>query len=268
MSSTALSAGVVHAVQVDMQEFTELSTSSIGEAMLPESESIDYTDGQSQFTGYLVSRGNRSGILIFHGGAGLDEHARGQAERYAELGHTVLAADLYGLGLNKNRETVMAAIGALQADRDLLVRRADAAAQTLRRSLGADAPIAVVGFCFGGMAALQYVRGGGGVAAAVSMHGSLTTKQPAQPGVVAAQLLVCHGAADPHVPMEQVTAFAAEMSSAGATWEVVIYGGVQHGFTHRDAVGDAARNGIAYNERADRLSFARASEFLRAALAP
>jgi dienelactone hydrolase len=229
-------------------------------------ESVGYDDGRTKLTGYLVSHQGehaRGAVLVFHGGAGLDDHARLQAERYSDLGYTVLAADLYGVDARKDRETVMATIGALQADRDLLVRRADAALEVLRKSTRAQAPIGVVGFCFGGMAALQYARSGASLAAAISIHGSLATKQPAEAGAVKARLLVCHGAADPHVPMEQVTAFAAEMEAARAAWEVVIYGGAQHGFTHRDAVGDRAINGVAYDERADRLSFARAADCLR-----
>jgi dienelactone hydrolase len=232
-------------------------------------QSIDYNDGHAELTGYLVSHADdqaRAAVLVFHGGAGLDDHARFQAERYAALGYTVLAADLFGLGARKNRETVMAEIGALQADRDLLVRRADAAIGVLRSSVGPEPPIGVVGFCFGGMAALQYARSSAPIAAAVSIHGSLATKRPAEAGAVKARLLVCHGAADPHVPMEHVTAFVAEMETARANWEVVIYGGAQHGFTHRDAVGDRVKNGVAYDERVDRLSFARAADFLQEAL--
>ena len=232
-------------------------------------DTLVYSDGETQFAGYMMAareEGARAGVIVFHGGSGLDAHARLQAERYAELGYAVLAADLYGKGALTSREAVMATIGALQADRDLLVHRADASLAALRSSLDPAAPVAVVGFCFGGMAALQYARSGAHLAATISIHGSLTTNRSAKPGAVKSRLLVCHGAADPHVPMEQVTAFASEMESAGADWEIVVYGGAQHGFTHRDAVGDRAKNGVAYNERVDRLSFARAADFLKEAL--
>jgi dienelactone hydrolase len=68
--------------------------------------------------------GPRPRILLIHGGAGLDEHAREQARRYAAVGYTVLACDMFGPGVAGNRERVMACLLALRDDPELLVRRA------------------------------------------------------------------------------------------------------------------------------------------------
>jgi dienelactone hydrolase len=88
----------------------------------------------------------------------------------------------------------------------------------------AAGPFAAVGFCFGGLAALTLARSGAGLAAAVSIHGSVTTTRPAGPGAVKARVLACHGALDPHVPLADATAFAEEMGHAGADWQLIIYG--------------------------------------------
>jgi len=226
---------------------------------------VEYLDSDLKLTGYLVDGKGLDpspGILIFHGGAGLDAHARQQTERYAGLGYVALAADLFGPGVMGDREKVIASIGAIRSDRELLHRRALAAQQALVSVPGCSGTVSAVGFCFGGLAALEYARSGADLAAAVSIHGNLETNQSAQPGSLRPRILACHGAADPHVPMAQTTAFAAEMEAAGADWELVVYGGAMHGFTHRDAVGPAARPGVEYNERADTLSFARAAAFL------
>jgi dienelactone hydrolase len=98
------------------------------------------------------------------------------------------------------------------------------------------------------------------------MHGSLATTAPAAPGGVRARLLICHGARDPHVPLADVTAFAGEMTRAGADWQLNVYGGARHGFTHRQAVA-GAQPGVAYDARADERSFAAARAFLADALA-
>jgi dienelactone hydrolase len=111
------------------------------------------------------------------------------------------------------------------------------------------------------MAALTLARAGANLAAAVSIHGTLATPAPAAPGAVRARLLVCHGAADPHVPLRQVTEFAEEMDAAGADWRLVMYGGAAHGFTHRNAAPGAAP-GIAYDPVADADSFATTRTFL------
>jgi dienelactone hydrolase len=78
---------------------------------------------------------------------------------------------------------------------------------------------------------------------------------------VRARVLACHGAADPHVPPGHVTAFAQEMDTAGADWQLIMYGGAQHGFTHASAVPGAVP-GVAYDPRADHRSFTAASAFL------
>ena len=111
------------------------------------------------------------------------------------------------------------------------------------------------------MAALTLARSGEPLAGVVSVHGSLATTAPAQPGRVRAKVLVCHGALDPHVPMADVTAFAEEMDHAGADWQVILYGGAQHGFTHEHAV-PGAIPGVAYDAPADARSFVAARAFL------
>lgn len=203
----------------------------------------------------------RPGILLIHGGAGLDEHARDQARRYAGLGYTVLACDMYGDGVAGDRERIMAAVTAMRDDPALLARRGRAGLAALSRCPEAGGRPAAVGFCFGGMAALTLARAGADLAGVVSVHGSLATGRPAEPGAVTARVLVCHGAADPHVPMDDVTAFAAEMDRAEADWRLVVYGRAMHGFTHRHAA-PGATPGVAYDPVADERSFADARAFL------
>jgi dienelactone hydrolase len=220
--------------------------------------------------------GPRPGILLIHGGAGLDAHARDQARRYAALGYAVLACDMFGPEVAGNRERVMACLLALRDDPALLVRRARAGLTALAGCPEAGGRMAAVGFCFGGMAALALARAGAELAGpdpasaelagAVSIHGSLATSRPAQPamtqpGAVTARILVCHGAADPHVPLSDVTAFAEEMNRAGADWELVMYGRAMHGFTHQQAV-PGALPGVAYDKLADERSFAATRTFL------
>jgi dienelactone hydrolase len=92
------------------------------------------------------------------------------------------------------------------------------------------------------------------------IHGSLATSRPAEPGSVQARLLVCHGALDPHVPLDHVTAFADEMNRARADWQLIMYGGALHGFTH-SAAAPGAVPGVAYHPAADRHSFSATSGF-------
>jgi dienelactone hydrolase len=138
---------------------------------------LAYGDLDTALTGVLhwntAQSGPRPGILLIHGGGGLDEHARDQAQRYAELGYTVLACDMYGDGVAGDRDRVVACVTALRDDPVLLTRRAQAGLTALSGCAETTAsPMAAVGFCFGGMAALTLARSGVDLAGAVSARRS------------------------------------------------------------------------------------------------
>ena len=229
---------------------------------------VAYADQDIPLTGQLYGDAGgvpRPGILLIHGGAGLDDHARGQASRYAALGYVVFACDMLGDGVAGDRQRLIGSLTAMRDDPGLLAGRARAGLAELAGSGLAREPIAAVGFCFGGLAALTLARSGARLAAAVSIHGSLVTTRPAEPDAVKARVLVCHGALDLHVPMADVTGFAEEMDRAGADWQLIIYGGAMHGFTHQHAVPGAVP-GVAYHRLADERSFAATRAFLAEAL--
>jgi dienelactone hydrolase len=231
---------------------------------------LAYSDLDAPLTGVLhwneAQPGQKPGILLIHGGAGLDEHARDQARRYAELGYAVLACDMYGDGVAGDRTRVMACLSALRDDPALLVRRGQAGLTALSRCPEVSGDVAAIGFCFGGMAALALARSGASLAGVVSIHGSLTTSRPAEPGAVTAKVLICHGASDPHVPMGDVVAFTDEMNHAAADWQLNIYGRAMHGFTHKHAL-PGAIPGVAYQPTADERSFTATRTFLAEVLA-
>src|SRR5438309_252099 len=96
---------------------------------------LPYRDGDTGLTGYLAyddaSPDKRPGILIVHGGAGLDDHAKGQARRYAALGYVALACDIFGEGVAGNRDRVMACLIGLRDDPELLFQRGRAGVTAL-----------------------------------------------------------------------------------------------------------------------------------------
>jgi dienelactone hydrolase len=231
-------------------------------AMTTRTQEIQYRDGDTELAGQLVwdeaRSGQRPGILVVHGGAGLDEHAKGRARRFAELGFVVFACDMYGAGVAGNRERIMARLMEFRGDRAKLCARARAGLEVLASQPLVDGRMAAVGYCFGGMTVLELARSGAELARVVSVHGSLDTPRPAPAGSVKAKILVCHGAIDPHVPMAQVNAFVEEMNGAGADWQLNVYGGAMHGFTHETG---PYPPGVAYNAQADARSAAAVRDF-------
>jgi dienelactone hydrolase len=228
-----------------------------------DTELVHYQDGPVDLSGVFAwdnaRAEKRPGILVVHGGAGLDEHAKKQARRLAGLGYVAFACDMYGEGVIGDRQRVMARITELCAEPSRLSRRAAAGLEVLRSHPMVDGRLAAVGYCFGGMTALELARSGAELMAVVSVHGTLKTTQRCRPGAVKARILVCHGALDPHVPMAQVNDFISEMTDAATDWQLIVYGGALHGFTHE---GDSPMPGVAYNASADARSRIAIRNFL------
>jgi dienelactone hydrolase len=199
-------------------------------------QTIGYRHDDAELTGLMfwddARNQRRPGVLVVHGGAGLDSHAKARASKLAELGFIVFACDMYGKGVAGNRDRIMARIAELRGNPTRLCLRAQAGLEVLASHPQVRGPLAAVGYCFGGMTVLELARSGTDLAGAISIHGSLSTSRPAQPGTVKAKILVCHGALDPHVPMAHLAAFVEEMDRAGADYQVIAYGGAKHGFTH------------------------------------
>jgi dienelactone hydrolase len=225
---------------------------------------IRYSDSATSLTGTLVVDDSlscsRPSVLVVHGGAGLDAHATTQAQRFADAGYVAFACDMYGDGIRGNRERVLSEINALRGDRGLLCSRAKSAIDLLLSQPQADGRLAIVGYCFGGLVSLELARSGLEASAIVSVHGTLTTRQPAETGAIRTPLFICQGGADPHCSLDDARTFASEMKTAGADWEMVIYGNAMHGFTHEDATGQLP--GVRYDARADKSSLAAIRTFL------
>lgn len=237
--------------------------------MAPVSQTIEYRDVDTQLSGLLFTdparQKKRPGLFLVHAGTGLDDHAKGRAKSYAELGFIAFACDMYGPGVIGNRERIMATLGEMRGDPAKHCQRARAGLEVLTAHPQVDGRVAAIGYCFGGMTVLQMARIGMNLAAAVSVHGSLATVQPAIAGAIKAKILVCHGALDPHVPMPHVTAFVDEMKEAGADWQLIMYGGALHGFTHQ---APSPFPGVAYNAAADTRSTVAIKEFFTELFGP
>jgi dienelactone hydrolase len=223
---------------------------------------LDYRCEDVNLQGYLAWNGNaagpRPGVLVFHEGLGLGEFAMERARRLAELGYVALAADMFGDRRQANNlQEVATLVGGLRAEPEKLRARGRAALSTLAALPQVDAGrLAAIGFCFGGSVVLELAREGADLKAAVSFHGALATKMPAQSGRVTACVLVLTGADDPMAPPDQVAAFENEMrEGAVRDWQVISYGNTLHGFTNPAADGSMMRTAL-YSEQADRRSWA------------
>jgi dienelactone hydrolase len=227
---------------------------------------------QGRFIGRLAvpaGPGPHPGIMVMHDGRGAGDFVCARAEHLAEAGYVALAADMHGEGkVFSDAAAGAAATMALRADGPRLRERVLVAFAAFRDLPEVDAArVGAIGFCFGGQCVLELARSGADAKAVVSFHGTLDTHEPAAPGAVKASVLALTGALDPFAPKAHVEDFQAEMTAAGADWQMTVYGAGLHGFT--DPIANEMRKvmpGVGYDARIDRLSWAQAMAFLDAAL--
>lgn len=199
-------------------------------------------------------------VMVSHAWVGRDSFACNKAIKLAELGYVGFALDMYGKGvLGSGPEENSKLMMPFMEDRLLLQGRIKAALETVSKLPEVDADkIAVMGFCFGGLCALDLARTGADIKGAVSFHGLLIP--PGNTQKIKAKVLVLHGADDPMVSSDQFLDLQKELSAAGCDWQIHSYGGTVHAFTNPMANDPAF--GTVYKESSDLRSWQSMQNFL------
>ena len=237
-------------------------------------ESIFYSVAGLSCRGALIwdenVRAPRPLLLMAPNWRGVIKPAIETGQMLANEGYVVFVADMFGEGNGPvGTENPMEFLQPIMSDTPAMRRRINTALDTLtreadRRAIGDVTRRAAIGFCFGGLNVLDLARSGADLQAVVSMHGTLSTPQPAQKGEVKAKVLAIHGAADPIAPKAERDAFEAEMEAAGVRWALVTWGGVVHAFTD---VGVNVPGVAVYDEAVSRHGYAFAHAFIADAFA-
>jgi dienelactone hydrolase len=222
-------------------------------------ESVTYSVNGADYEGYSApAQGESKGmVLIVHDWDGLTGYEEKRADMLAELGYDAFALDLFGKG---NRpadvEARRAATGALYNDRQKM-RSLLMGGLAAAREQGGD-PAVVMGYCFGGAAALEMARSGEAenVVGYASFHGGLATPEGQSYSASTPPLLVAHGGADSSITMDHVATLSKELEAAGVSYQIEVYSGAPHGFTEFES--------DRYRESADQESWEEFQEFLAA----
>lgn len=234
---------------------------------------VDYQLNGKTFKGYLATpidnptKPKRAGILIAHTWRGLDDFIKDKAHELAKLGYVAMAADLFGDGkIAASDEEAASLILPLFTDRAVIQERIVAALNAFKdtQQVRHDA-IGAIGFCFGGLCAIELLRSGAEIQGIVSFHGVLGDElaghkaKRAKPSAMKGAALILHGNEDPLVSDQDISALKKEFTEAGIDWQFHIYGHTQHAFTNPNAH-DAAK-GLIYNEKAARRSWKAMKDF-------
>lgn len=233
---------------------------------------VEYRHQDTVMKGYLAYddavSGRRPGVLVVHEWWGLNDFARQQADKLAEMGYAALAADMYGGGkVTRDPEEARQLAGQLKGT-PLLRARAQAGLAALAANERVDSRrLAAIGFCFGGTTVLELAYSGADLRGVVSFHGGLTAPRPEDLKNLKAKILVLHGADDPLVKPEEIAAFQDGMRRAGADWQMIYYGGAVHSFTN-PAAGTDKSKGVAYDPEAAARSWQHMQLFLKEIFSP
>ena len=220
---------------------------------------VDFEGETLDSSYYPACSDGQPAVLILPTVMGVTELELGFARN---IGYGSMVADLFGVETRgASRETMFAHMGRLKSDRAALRRRLLALLDALCAQPEVDADnVAVIGFCFGGLCALDIARSGADVAGVASFHGLFDPPGlPPQP--IKAKVLAMHGWDDPMVPPEAVVALGKELTDGGADWQIHAYGHTGHGFTNPNA-GRMGIAGVAFDEAAARRSWASLKAFL------
>jgi dienelactone hydrolase len=248
--------------------FFGLAISSVSHAAVVVKD-VTYKEGDTTYKGVLAyddaMKEKRPGMIVVHEWWGITQHVRDYTKELATKGYTALAVDMYGNGKTAdNPKDAGELSGSVMNNPDVMKARFDAGKKFLVSQPTVDPKrVGALGFCFGGGVVLNMARMGEDLPGVASFHGSLGTKNPAQPGAVKSRMLVMNGADDPFVKPEAIDAFKKEMDAAKVNYKFINYPGAVHAFTNPEATakGQQFKLPLAYNKDADEKSKAEMLKF-------
>ena len=227
-------------------------------------EKITYQSGDNSFEGFLAQpeRDSNPCVLIAHTWAGRDAFVEEKAKLLTELGYAAFAIDMYGDGkIGTSNEENAGMMQPLLDDREELARRALASLDAISKIDSIDASkIVIMGYCFGGLVAMDLARTGADIKGAVSFHGFLAGPENST-NEIKAKLLALHGDLDPMVGQDQIESFRQEMTSKKVDWQLHVFGGAMHSFTNPEA--NDPDFGAVYSKNADERSWKIFTDLLK-----
>jgi dienelactone hydrolase len=225
---------------------------------------IPYTDHETQLEGYAVhpSQGKHPTVILCHGWRGRDAFICEKTKLIASSGYVGFALDIFGKGiLGNSKEENTALKKPFLDDRKLLQNRVLKAFEVVSQLPYVDPDrIAILGFGFGGLCALDLARAGVNLLGAISVYGHFEPPPSSIIKPIKAKVLVLHGYDDPITPQNELRTFEKEMTDAKVDWQAHIYGGTLHAFV-TPAANDPG-SGILYNPIAAQRAWLAIDNFL------
>lgn len=227
-------------------------------AVAASGKNVTYVVNGKDYEGFFTAPKSRKAptVLLLHDWDGLTDYEKKRAEMFRKEGFAVFAADLFGKGIRPTKiEDRRQHTGELYSDREKMRKLTQGALQSAREQGANIDNVVVLGYCFGGAAALEMARSGADIRGYISVHGGLTTPEGQDYKKTKGQILVQHGAADTSVTFDQFFALGQELEAAGVNHEMIAYGGAPHAWT--------VYGNDNYREQADQRAWRRQLDFIK-----
>jgi carboxymethylenebutenolidase len=204
--------------------------------------------GGDEIGGYLArptDDGDRPGVIVIHEAFGLNDHIRDVARRFAAVGHTALAPDLYSREGTPDTGDMRSVFEAMYAQPDeRIVGDLEGAARTLGERDDATGAVGCVGFCSGGRQTLLFACNTERLSAAIDCWGGFTLRAsadeettPLRPVTVGDQLarlscpaLIVVGADDQNPTPQDGERLVELARAAGRDARLTVYEDAGHAF--------------------------------------
>ena len=229
-------------------------------------KTVEYSDSEKTYEGYLALPGDASPIgliVVGHAWGGLADHEREVCDRLSGMGYAAFAYDIFGKGeRGETVEECQALMTPLVEDRAKLQSRLATSIATAQKETGLGKEKTVgIGYCFGGLCALDEARAGLDVSAVASFHGLfMPADNLADDKEISAKVLIMHGYDDPMAEPDSMKGVMDEMTKKGADWQLIAYGHTKHAFTNKGA--NNPDLGTIYSPTADARSWTALTNFL------
>ena len=228
---------------------------------------VEYFDQDKKCIGYMVYddvlSGKKPCVLINHAWSGLDQFSKNKALEIANKGYIGFCLDNYGNGyepaaLEDKQNTMLP----LKEDRAKLLKRLLAGLEKAKSFEIVDKQnIATLGFCFGGLCALDIARSGADIKAAISFHGLLDAPNLSK-NKIKAKILVAHGWDDPMATPNDVLKLSKELTESGCDWQLHAYGKTTHAFMVPGA--DSGDGVLKHNSTSENRAWSSALDLINA----
>lgn len=207
---------------------------------------------QLQHLYFMSKEHDAETVLIFSTWAGISDFEKGVANMLNQKGYNVWLIDIYGANVDLSTlEARSSAMSLLLKNFNCLRLHLQEIVSFVQGHASSSTGLTTIGYCLGGLCAIQAALFVPEVSKGASFHGLLDFPYDTpslESFVNPVSLLIMNGASDPMVPKKAQDKAKKYFNYLGINWTFIDYGNAMHSFSIPGS--NNLRNRVQYHERA------------------